>query len=464
MSTPPPPQNNGSNNNPGPPEPTQEDLVRDFWAHRIRVANAMNAFHPLSGMNGGMIPQATATLPNLALGGGAMAQQLPMNAPYYGRPFNNYNTYFQDQQLTNLNNTPNSYHIRPAAAEFLRLQQQAVQQSQARERSLHGQSMTPAMNYHAMPHTHTHAQIPTNHHGQNLEINNTNRNEGNSQPPSTQTLSKKITQKIQEKLNAAMAAQLFQEQDPQLSQQTQNQQQNVHIENQKITDLLHRLNGSAARGDGSVAMNVSNGTWQLPTVQCGGPLDSGERDMNTMNRQTAVAKRSSTVVESAKESTIAGPKDSTGAILTPATNDHVCDKAPSKIRPTLKKRRIEPTTQQISNKLDEIVDSLKDENIRSALQEDRDEIRTRRKEMQEYYEDQIKDMESRLSMYTKLECLAEEISEVRSESNSRAKNSRANNSTSHIEGSLDMIHLSLKNYRMLESNSDRLLGIDEKKN
>jgi len=67
-------------------------------------------------------------------------------------------------------------------------------------------------------------------------------------------------------------------------------------------------------------------------------------------------------------------------------------------------------------------------------------------------------MESRLGMYTKLEGLAKQIAKDRSEN--EAKNSRTKSSKSEV--ALDMIYLSLKNYRMLEDTSDRHLGIGKK--
>jgi len=125
-------------------------------------------------------------------------------------------------------------------------------------------------------------------------------------------------------------------------------------------------------------------------------------------------------------------------------------------------REIEMTAEEeaidVSSKLDSILDSLADENIRSAVIEDRENKQAKRKETQQIYENQIKEMESRLGMYTKLEGLAKQIAKDRSEN--EAKNSRTKSSKSEV--ALDMIYLSLKNYRMLEDTSDRHLGIGKK--
>ena len=140
---------------------------------------------------------------------------------------------------------------------------------------------------------------------------------------------------------------------------------------------------------------------------------------------------------------------------------------PSKIQPQAKKRRTggattkkQPVAQtQIANSLDKTIDSLEDENIRSALQEDRENLRAKRSAMQEIYEEQIREnLKSRIAMYTKLQILARQIETVRS--NGNPKNSRNSN---HMDGAIDMIHLGLRNYRMLEDTSDCLIGALSKK-
>jgi len=161
--------------------------------------------------------------------------------------------------------------------------------------------------------------------------------------------------------------------------------------------------------------------------------------------------------------------NTSGATSTPAHTIDLChetEESPAKEKPPEKKKmkgmpaekKMPAKKKEISPRLDEIIDSLQDENLRSAVIEDKENNQAKRKEMQQIYENQIKEMESRLSMYTKLEGLAEQIADVRTENT--AKNSRTGNS--NIEGALDMIHLSLKNYRMLEDQSDRL-GIGVKK-
>jgi hypothetical protein len=149
-----------------------------------------------------------------------------------------------------------------------------------------------------------------------------------------------------------------------------------------------------------------------------------------------------------------------------AKRPSVSGELPSKIQPQAKKRRTGGTTTkkqpaaltQIADCLDKTIDSLEDENIRSALQEDRENLRAKRSEMREIEEEIRENMKSRIAMYTKLQILARQIVAVRSNGNS--KNSRNSN---HMDGPIDMIHLGLRNYRMLEDTSDRLLGAISRK-
>lgn len=115
--------------------------------------------------------------------------------------------------------------------------------------------------------------------------------------------------------------------------------------------------------------------------------------------------------------------------------------------------KVQPATpKQISDSLDKVIDSLQDKNIRSALQEDRANIQSKRSDMLQIYQEQRDNMKSRLAMYTELQILSKLIAATHA--NSNAKNSRNNN---RMDGAIDMIHLSLRNYRMLEDTSDRLL-------
>jgi len=125
--------------------------------------------------------------------------------------------------------------------------------------------------------------------------------------------------------------------------------------------------------------------------------------------------------------------------------------------PPVKTRKVAETTgrqqQQKAENLDKIIGSLRDENFRSAIQEDKDYLQNKRSEIQQFYREYIEDnLESRLDMYTKLESLAEEIASCKS------KSSRSGNDNNHIYGAIDMIHLSLRSYRMLEDTSDRLIS------
>ena len=146
------------------------------------------------------------------------------------------------------------------------------------------------------------------------------------------------------------------------------------------------------------------------------------------------------------------------------------DSPPPPPPPPVKKRKVAETTgrqpqqqqqqqpsatlKQKAENLDKIIGSLRDENFRSAIQEDRDYLQNKRTVIQQFYKDYIEDnLESRLDMYTKLESLAEEIASCKS------KSSRSgNNNNNHVSGAIDMIHLSLRSYRMPEDTSDRLIS------
>ena len=127
-------------------------------------------------------------------------------------------------------------------------------------------------------------------------------------------------------------------------------------------------------------------------------------------------------------------------------------------QPAAKKRKTKSTPQtpqQIARDLDTVVTNELSDNIRSIIQEDRAGLNIIRREKLQAYEEQLAAMQSRLDMYTNLEGLAEQIAAVRSGNTTKKR--------SLVDGAVDMIHLSLNNYQMLEDNSDRLLGIDEKK-
>ena len=127
-------------------------------------------------------------------------------------------------------------------------------------------------------------------------------------------------------------------------------------------------------------------------------------------------------------------------------------------QPAAKKRKTKSTPQtpqQIARDLDTVVTNELSDNIRSIIQEDRAGLNIIRREKLQSYEEQLAAMQSRLDMYTNLEGLAEQIAAVRSGNTTKKR--------SLVDGAVDMIHLSLNNYQMLEDNSDRLLGIDDKK-
>ena len=70
-------------------------------------------------------------------------------------------------------------------------------------------------------------------------------------------------------------------------------------------------------------------------------------------------------------------------------------------QPPEKKRKTQVIPAEISNELDTVLATLKDENVRSTIQEDRSNNETRRKDKQKLHEEHLKDMQSRLEMFDK---------------------------------------------------------------
>ena len=118
-------------------------------------------------------------------------------------------------------------------------------------------------------------------------------------------------------------------------------------------------------------------------------------------------------------------------------------------QPPQKKRKTQVIPAEISNELDTVLATLKDENVRSTIQEDRSNNERKQKDKQKLHEEHLKDMQSRLEMYEKLESLAEQIADITS--------TRKKKNAQH-DGAIDMIHLSLRNYRMLEDSRDRSIS------
>lgn len=128
-------------------------------------------------------------------------------------------------------------------------------------------------------------------------------------------------------------------------------------------------------------------------------------------------------------------------------------KAAETMRRQPQQQKPSATLKEKAENLDKIIGSLRDENFRSAIQEDRDYLQNKRTEIQQFYKDYVEDnLQSRLDMYTELESFAEEIAA------SKSRSSRSGNNNNHIYGAIDKIHLSLRNYRMLEDTSDRLIS------
>ena len=413
MSAPPsPPGNSGGgevdNTTAGQPGLTREDMIREWMDRRIQYAQ-------LTGLQGGIgIPRTSvAVVPPMALYGAAPA---PM-------AMSQYYAYCQQQQRTAYNQPHARASIQSTSLQVAEMsRRRLVKPSDTRK----SRGVRPDISSHLSFLDRSRAQ---DQQSQELDTTEEGTNSVPAQPRAEsqgvsleEALKRRITEKIKEKLKqlkpnlseldqAVVLESLIREQEPQQAPRNE-------------------LSNAADQITGSVCVKSSIET-RTPSVSGKKPSVSGKKPSvsSTILQPQAKKRKTAAKNQPAKPMQPAKPKQ-------PAT----------------------PT--QISDSLDKVVDSLQDENIRSALQEDREKLRTKRREMQQIYEEQIRDnMKSRLAMYTKLQILAKLIANIHSNSNS--KNSRNNN---HMDGAIDMIHLSLRNYRMLEDTSDRLLSAILRKN
>ena len=126
-------------------------------------------------------------------------------------------------------------------------------------------------------------------------------------------------------------------------------------------------------------------------------------------------------------------------------------------QPAKRNRRNQPNIAKISEELDNFLEKcLDDDNIRCALIEDKVNNQLKREDVNGVYKKCIKDVESRLKMYTKLERLAEQIAARRM---TRGKKRNSSSLDRQIEGDCDTIRLLMRNFRMLEDEMDRIIGI-----
>jgi hypothetical protein len=104
---------------------------------------------------------------------------------------------------------------------------------------------------------------------------------------------------------------------------------------------------------------------------------------------------------------------------------------------------------------------LAEKSLFSAIAEDKEHAQALREAKREYYKDQLETMRTRLEMYTKLEEVIDKIAAEESTSR-QAKNSRSH-SKSHIRDvTMDLIHIGLNNYRLMEDNMDKILECETK--
>ncbi|KAL3784524.1 hypothetical protein HJC23_012159 [Cyclotella cryptica] len=115
--------------------------------------------------------------------------------------------------------------------------------------------------------------------------------------------------------------------------------------------------------------------------------------------------------------------------------------------------------ENIIGKFSEWIDPVTDRILWSAVKEDNEHIQEERIARQLFYDEQIETMNERLDMYTKLEEAIELIS-IENSRNHQPKNARSLFKTHIREVTMDLVHIGLSNYQMLEDNMDSILNIN----
>ncbi|KAL7471709.1 hypothetical protein ACHAXS_012010 [Conticribra weissflogii] len=146
-------------------------------------------------------------------------------------------------------------------------------------------------------------------------------------------------------------------------------------------------------------------------------------------------------------------------------DDTSCQREPSNISDEINAAVKSPPLQESlksessPSALIDVITSINDENLRAAIEEDKQNLELKLVDIRAFYDEQIANMDSRLEVYNKLEGFAEQIAAIRSSNQPKRKKSGAK--TPVHDMAMDMLHLAWQNYRMLESTVDRLLDWDK---
>ncbi|KAL7487253.1 hypothetical protein ACHAW6_012848 [Cyclotella cf. meneghiniana] len=114
--------------------------------------------------------------------------------------------------------------------------------------------------------------------------------------------------------------------------------------------------------------------------------------------------------------------------------------------------------ENIIDKFNEWMDPETDRILLSAVKEDNEHIQEEREARQLFYNEQLETMNKRLEMYSKLE-KAIELINIENGRSHQPKNARSLFKTHIREVTMDLVHIGLSNYQMLEDNMDSILGI-----
>ena len=113
--------------------------------------------------------------------------------------------------------------------------------------------------------------------------------------------------------------------------------------------------------------------------------------------------------------------------------------------------------ENIIQKFHKLVDEETDESLAAAVKEDKEIIQGDREARQRFYEEQIEAMNTRMEMYSKLE---EAVDNIIIENSTASRSKGRSLFKTHIrEIGMDLLHIGLSDYQMLEDNMDNVLGV-----
>lgn len=117
----------------------------------------------------------------------------------------------------------------------------------------------------------------------------------------------------------------------------------------------------------------------------------------------------------------------------------------------------DPQADTVIHRFNEIINPAGEKDLVLAVSEDKEHIRMSRAINQKYYKEQIDTMDMRLKMYSNLE---KEFDKIISEQSAHSASKNTRSSSAHVrEVTMDLIHIGMNNYQMLESNMDKILGL-----